>query len=200
MKDKKLVYGVGINDADYIVHKTKEINGKWKIIWRCPFYAKWSNMLERCYSEKLHSKHPSYSGCYAVAEWHSFMGFRGWMVAQDWENKELDKDLLVSGNKLYSPETCVFVSQAVNSFLTDSMAKRGNLPIGVSFHKNRGKYVAYCRDVVAGRQIHLGTFNNPDDAHQAWLSCKLSQAFILASQQTDPRVAAALIDRYENYK
>lgn len=74
---KKLVYGVGINDANYVVKPT--INGKQQ--W-CSFYQAWTGMLERCYSAKWQAKSPTYIGCMVCEEWHSFMSFRAWMITR----------------------------------------------------------------------------------------------------------------------
>ncbi len=52
---KKTIYGVGTNDANYLV-VNKGV--------RCPYYKKWSSMLERCFSKSLHKKHPTYIGWY----------------------------------------------------------------------------------------------------------------------------------------
>ena len=50
---RKLVFGVGINDADYAVteYETTEVNGvrKQKFVWGCPYYLTWKGMLRRCY-------------------------------------------------------------------------------------------------------------------------------------------------------
>ena len=200
MKKLKLVYGVGINDADYSVTSEIKIDGKRKTLWRCPFYVSWSSMLRRCYSEKTHKERPSYSSCYAVESWHYFMTFRAWMETQNWVNKELDKDLLFPGNKLYGPETCVFVERSVNSFILERQNDRGQWPIGVYFDNISDKFIGKGREVLTGKRRHLGCFNSPEEAYQAWLAFKLEQAKILASQQSDPRVAAALVDRYENYQ
>lgn len=50
----KLVYGVGVNDADYVVSPI--ISGKRHI---CPFSIKWKDMLARCYSEKTIKANPT---------------------------------------------------------------------------------------------------------------------------------------------
>lgn len=155
-------------------------------------------MLRRCYSEKFLLNYPSYIGCYTVEEWHLFSNFRAWMIMQQWEGKELDKDIIFRGNKVYGPETCVFIDARVNTFLGEKNLSGRTLPIGVTFDKNSNKYKAECQSVEMGRK-HLGLFNNPEDAHQAWLAYKLKQAYILAELQTDERVAKALINRYENY-
>jgi len=196
----KLVYGVGINDADYNVQKYENINGKPVRYWVCPFYVIWTEMLRRCYSDKFQESHPTYKGCLVIPEWQYFMNFKAWMEKQEWENKFLDKDLLVIGNKIYGPDTCVFVSRAINNFLTERTAKRGEFPIGVCIHKGTGRFAAQGFSLETGKRRHLGLFDDAQEAYEVWLKHKLQQAKLLASEQSDPRIAKALIDRYENYK
>jgi hypothetical protein len=203
VKKKKLVCGVGINDADYIVMIKETIgyeNGKQKqkFVWICPFYSRWRLMIQRCYSVKYQEKFPTYKGCFVCKEWLTFSKFRQWMQNQDWGGKQLDKDILVPGNKVYSPDTCVFVEKRVNVFLTESTASRGQHLIGASLDKTLNKFHAYCND-GSGKKKHLGLFDTELEAHKAWLAFKLEQAKILAAEQSDPRVAKALIERYENY-
>ena len=193
----KLVHGVGINDADYYVRRDVTEGGN-KVIWKCPFYTRWLNMLTRCYYENYQKKYPSYKGCFVCEGWLRFSNFRAWMVQQDWEGKELDKDLLTSSNKEYSPETCIFVSKEVNRFMTEVKSSRGLYPVGVNFHKDSGKFASSCKDVSTGKRKHLGLFTTPEEAYQVWLAFKLEQAYTLADRQTDKRVAEALIVRYKN--
>ena len=202
-KKNRLVYGVGIMDLDYVTNKYRNlgiIGGKRRQIrvWQCPYYSAWVNMLARCYSPKTHEKCPTYLGCSVYEGWLVFSNFKMWMGTQDWINKQLDKDILFQGNKVYSPETCVFINQNVNKFILDSAATRGDYLIGVSWDKERCKYLSQCTD-GQGRKKFLGRFDTELEAHKAWLAFKLEQAKLLAAEQTDPRVAKALIDRYENY-
>ena len=206
MKKKRLVCGVGVNNANYVVQLQETVgykdNGKiiQKLTWICPFYRKWVDMIRRCYSQDVHSRQPSYIECCTVPEWHYFMTFRSWMEKQDWEGKQLDKDILFPGNKIYGPETCVFVDRKVNNFFIESSIKvRGDFPVGVDFRKDYGKFRASGMDVATGKRKNLGHYLTAQEAYEAWLSFKLEQAYILAAEQTDPRVAKALINRYENY-
>ena len=201
MTKVKLVYGVGINDADYTLQKKEKVGGSLKMVWRCPFYTRWVDMLRRCYSSKLpENRLASYRDCFVIEEWLYFSKFKAWMEQQDWEGKHLDKDILIPGNKKYGPDTCVFVEQRVNAFVVERAAMRGEFPIGTYFKRGIDKYMARCCSVVTGKMEYLGYYNDPEEAHQAWLAFKLQQAYILASEQTDIRVAKALINRYENYK
>jgi hypothetical protein len=179
----KLVFGWGINDADYEVYTT--INGKQVA---CPYYVKWQNMLRR-QTPKFWEKRPTYIGCKVCEEWQSFMAFRAWMVTQDWQGEQLDKDLLGDG-KLYSPDTCLFVTHAINSFTNDHAAARGEWPIGVSKKGNRFR----AQINVNGKQKHLGLFDTPEEAHQAWRIAKQDLAMTLIETQTDIQIAQALWD------
>lgn len=201
----KLILGVGINDATYVVKISPTIgkNDKGrirKLEWLCPFYAVWMAMLTRCYSLKHQKRRPTYIGCAVCEDWLTFSNFRNWMEQQDYEGNQLDKDLLVKSNKLYSPETCVFVSPEVNRFLRESSVNsRGEWPLGVCWSKQHGKFKAAVNK-GKGKRWNLGLFSTPEEAHEAWLSAKLLLAYELAKDQKDARVAEALIRRYENYK
>ena len=204
MKPRKMVYGVGINDAGYVVHKSETIGyidgkQKQKTVWVCPYYQTWKKMLERCYSDKCQERKPTYKGCSVSNEWLTFSNFKAWMEKQDWEGRQLDKDILIKGNKLYSAENCVFVTKMANMFTTDSGASRGEWLIGVCWHKNAGKFRALCRNPFTKKKECLGYFIAEMEAHEAWLKRKLELARLLAAEQTDPRVAKALIDRYSQY-
>lgn len=118
------------------------------------------------------------------------------MAAQDWEGLDLDKDLLVPGNKVYGPETCIFVVHSVNAFLIDSAKARGQWPLGVSWRTRDNKFSANCNNPFTKRMEFLGYFTDPNEAHQAWKARKLEHAIALACQQTDERVAMALVARY----
>lgn len=202
-KNKKLVYGVGNNDADYSVAKTEVIGHvegkrKQKLVWRCAYYRVWESMLARCYSAKLQAHSPTYQGCTVATEWHLFSNFKRWMETQQWEGNQLDKDLLIEGNKVYSPDTCVFVSQVVNSFTIDCRAARGEWLIGVCWTKGKNKFKAQCSNPFTKKREHLGYFTSEHEAHKAWAKRKLELAHLLAAEQEDPRVAKALIGRYSS--
>lgn len=190
-KEGELVFGIGINDADYVVCPI--VNGK--AVW-CRFYRTWVNMLKRCYSEKYQARQPTYIGCSVCDEWLTFSNFKKWMEKQDWEGNQLDKDLLTNGNKVYSPETCVFVDKVTNLFTTDHGAARGEWPIGVYFNKRGGKFQAYCNNPFIKKREHLGFFACPNQAHLTWKKRKHELACQLADLQTDERVAKALRVRY----
>lgn len=108
----KLIYGVGVNDADYAVNGTISDTGERT---RCVYYTQWKNMVARCYGKSTHKRQPSYVGCSVHPDWHSFMSFRSWMEKQDWKGKALDKDYKVEGNRVYGPDTCTWLTRLQNS-------------------------------------------------------------------------------------
>lgn len=191
MKAKKLVYGVGVNDADYKVNTIDE-NGK---SVRCPIYTQWKNMLARCYGESTHKNQPTYRECVVDPRWHSFMSFKGWMITQRYEGLHLDKDVLFEGNKVYDPDTCVFVSTEVNMFLSPNTSKEVNgndLPRGV--FGNSGNYRTF--KSVAGKSTWYRGFATVEDAYAMYLTLKNERAAEIASKQVDPRISSALLTRF----
>jgi hypothetical protein len=184
---KKPLHGVGINDASYQVRARANNN-----IFKCPFYKTWSDMIRRCYDKKYHLRQPTYAGCSICDEWISFMSFRSWMIKQDWKGNQLDKDIILTGNKVYSPDFCAFVSKDTNVFPQDSAAIRGKWPVGVSFHKKAGKFMAECGNPITKKREYLGLFLTPEEAHLAWRKRKHELACQLADIQSDARVADSL--------
>lgn len=105
----------------------------------------WHNMLSRCYSTKLHNKHPTYIGCSVCEEWKILSNFTKWYKLNYVEGFDLDKDILFVGNKIYSPDTCRYVPCYLNTLLTSKDNGRGDLPLGVSLrNRNKKKYMASC--------------------------------------------------------
>ena len=198
MPPRGLIYGVGINDADYFTYSSYVNDVGKRIYVACPYYKCWTNMLSRCYNINIHKKKPTYSNCSVCSAWHLFSNFRSWMIQQDWQGKSLDKDILVIGNKIYSPDTCVFVENRVNNFINETPRRKGSTGlIGVSRQFNT--FYAESSSVETGEKVRIGSFKTEEEAHLAWIEYKLKQARILAKQQNDPRVAKALLFRYENY-
>ena len=197
----KLIYGVGINDLGYRVQVWEELpkNGGKKIrktVFLCKYYTAWKSMLKRCYSKKFLESYQSYIGTSVCNDWLSATAFKKWMEKQDWSGKCLDKDIVVPGSKLYSPETCAFVSEATNSFVTARNACRGGYPIGVCLHKRIGKYHASCGNPFTGKRESLGYFSTPEEAHEAWRKRKHELAQLVAATESDARIIEALKKRY----
>ena len=166
MKAKVKICGVGINDADYSVHPY--IDGK-RVM--CPYYNTWRHMIVRCYMDDTKRRpgfETPYIGCSVVEEWHKFSVFKSWMETQDWRNKCLDKDLKVYGNKVYGPDTCIFITQDLNKLISEGRASSYGLKKGLTI--DHGKYRARIRKY--GKLYQIGNFDNEDDAHAAWVTAR----------------------------
>ena len=200
----KLVYNWGINDSPYNVYKYVNMQGKTQRVWCCPYYMKWRNMLNRCFSAKYQKRQPTYQGCTISDDWRHFSNFIEWVDKQpnrNWVDCQLDKDFLSLGNKHYSPNTVVFIHRKVNSFITDSRSIRGNCMIGVSLSgKNRDYYKSECSNPFTGKGEYLGVFPTELEAHKTWQARKHEHACQLADLQDDPRVEKVLRERYAQDK
>jgi hypothetical protein len=158
-------------------------------------------MIHRSYSDKLQIKQPAYKGCTVAEEWHNFQTFAKWFDENyyevEGERMELDKDILVKGNKHYSPETCVFVPKTLNTLLIKASVRRGLLPIGVS--KNNGKYQANCYNTSVGKLEYLGRFDNPEDAFLVYKEYK-EQNIKKVAEDYKSRIPEILYSALVNYK
>ena len=182
----KLTYGFGYNDADYVVKKI--INGK---TVTCPYFSIWANMLKRCYCVKGHKLQPTYKKCTVSKKWLLFSNFREWMKSQDWENKQIDKDIMFPENSVYSDHTCVFVSREVNLLLGNNKASRGKYPQGVYLWKQTGEFRVKCS--VNGKTKEIGRFNTVKEASKKYIEFKSNHIIEIANKQEDIRVKNGLL-------
>lgn len=139
-------------------------------------YQAWGNIIDRCFNKKIKEKCPTYQNVVCCDEWLLFENFYEWLHSQEnfdkWGDKrwEIDKDILVKGNKVYSPETCCLVPQNVNSLFINKSNYRGDLPIGV---KRSGKsFMARCSNPITCKREYLGSYSTPLYAFQAYKKYK----------------------------
>lgn len=131
-------------------------------------YRHWTNMLQRCYDEKHRDKYIAYKDCVVCDEWLNFSGFLHWFLNTEnstIDGYHLDKDILVKGNKVYSPDTCCFVPNEINVLFTKRGSCRGNLPIGVTKATKSKNYEA---SISKGKQEYIGTYGTPEEAFNAY--------------------------------
>ena len=183
------VYGVGhLGDGTYNSKDDKKA------------YKSWHSMLERCYSERCQEKHTSYKGCEVCEEWLNFQNFARWYYENyygiEGERMCLDKDILHKRNKIYSPDTCIFVPQRINNLFVKNDASRGNLPIGVIKHKCR-----YRVQVCDGYShiIKLGIFKT---SHEAFLMYKFNKELVIENiaKEYKDKIPNKLYEAMVNYK
>jgi len=164
IKNPRLPFLYGLGYVGEGVYKTKNFKKQ------TPYYVKWFSVFERCYNKV----YPSYKNIKVCEEWCNFQNFAKW-YEENWKSDymdkkwSLDKDILVKGNKVYSPETCCFVPQEINClFSIKPKTINNNLPIGV---KIRGKkYQARIRK--NNKDYYLGLFDTLEEAFQAYKSAK----------------------------
>ena len=151
------VYGVGyIGEGKYKISE----NGK-----HTGIYDTWHDMLKRCYDSNYHKRQPTYIECEVCEEWLCFQNFAKWYEDNyyevEGERTELDKDILMKGNKIYSPDTCIFVPKTINSLFVKNNKSRGESVIGTS--PVNGKYRVRCYminpETVKSKNKHLGYYD-----------------------------------------
>lgn len=179
VESNRRVYGAGVNTVDF------EVVVEGGLIWQ---YLMWKSMIQRCFDAKFKQRSPTYEDVTCCDEWLSFANFFSWVNREvDYMGRpvgfELDKDILMRGNKTYSPEACSFVPQPVNKLLMGSGAVRGDFPVGVCFHNLVGKFVVQLS--VGGKQKTLGYYNNPEDAFAAYKVAKEAQIKVVALRHKD---------------
>lgn len=182
--NKTKVHGVGVNDSTGRI--TWSEGGKRST---CPYYARWQNMLKRCYITHL-SKDKSYNDCSVCDEWLLFSNFKAWMLDQDWVGKCLDKDILKQGNKIYSPDHCLFVDVKINNLLNGRCNQRGKYLRGVHFNKDKNKYYSLCNKDKKPK--NLGYFDTEDQAFEAYKKFKYKVIADTAKKQDEPLRSALL--------
>ena len=183
MRKRNLIHGVGINDVD------TPAKGN-------PYYAVWLAMLQRAYNPKMQERNPCYVGVSVAPEWHRFSAFNAWMVQQAWHHKVLDKDLRVPGNKVYSPDTCLFVTPLVNTLLNKQPRQRGLLPLGVNGYGERFK-VTFKKD---RRTVHAGVFDTVEAAATAYGHAKADWIEEHAKVEQCPITKQILLREADKYR
>ena len=166
-------------------------------------YELWKNMIKRCYSKNFHEKFPTYSSCSVSENFKYYPYFKEWCnkqagyTSQDDKGNafQLDKDILVKGNKVYSEELCVFVPKEINMLMVKCGRKRGEYNIGVYYNKTVKKFVAKLK--VSSKYTYIGSFNTEIEAFQAYKEAKEANIKEVANKwkdQIDPRVYEALMN------
>ena len=116
---RKALYGKAHFDMDCTC------NGDNKLI-----YSAWKSMLDRCFGGRS-----DYKECSICSEWLLFSNFHKWAVNPSNNFRKgyhLDKDILVKGNKVYSPQTCCFVPREINDMLVKGNKKNRKSVLGVN--------------------------------------------------------------------
>lgn len=164
-------------------------------------YNVWIRMLERAYSDDYHIKEPTYIGCSVCEDWMCYSTFEKWFIDNyyelDGEKVCLDKDILVKGNKIYSPEMCIFVPQKINNLFTKNNKIRGKYPLGVYWHKKEKKFNASLN--INGNQIVVGRFDTPEEAFECYKEAKENEIKRIANEYKN-KIPQILYEAMMNYQ
>ncbi len=189
---RSLVYGVGINDV-MIPYFTKTRT------WRT-----WNGIIRR--TDKRDPKwltgigKEHYADCTLDSRWYKLSVFKEWIEQWDnFETKEIDKDILIFDNKIYGPDTCLMVRPIVNAWFKPNIVKPGDLPRGVSWNTGwkKGKSPNPYRTQITpigGKRMGLGQYATVEEASAVFEEARKEQIKVLIETETDPRVRDAMIN------
>ena len=176
------VYGVGFLGQ-----------GKYKSGTKC--YDYWVRLLQRGFDEKYKDKQPTYKDVIVNPEIYNFQDFAEWWHNNyyeiEGETMQIDKDILVKGNKEYKFDRMIFVPKRINSLFTKRDGCRGDYPIGVCYHKASGKYIAKCNTLKGTK--HLGYYSTPEQAFLVYKEFKEAYIKEVADEYKD-RIPKELYD------
>lgn len=177
----KTMYGVGFRgEGPYTMHKQLA-------------HSKWGGMMTRCYDEQYSLDHPTYEKAICHVDWHNYQNFCKWAHEQigfGVKGFDLDKDLLVKGNKEYGPDTCVFLPQELNKILGNTGPERG-----ISTRPDlNGKWMARYNSVDG--EIYLGCHEKQKALaiYQEYKLKYLKERALHWKDQIDPRAFKALME------
>lgn len=129
-------------------------------------FIKWKNMIQRCYSDKVHILKPYYMDKDVCIEWQNYGNFKIWYDAHyiHGTKVDLDKDLLCKKSNMYSPETCVLMSHFLNTVFEDR---------GIESNIKQNDNGTYSVSMsILDRRIDLGIFNSEDEAYKGFIDGK----------------------------
>ncbi len=173
---KRVMYGVGYHGILYTNSNEES-------------YKRWHWIMNRCYSNAIHELQPEYKDCTVCEEWLNYSNFKLWYEQHIVEIRiydeafELDKDILIKGNTVYSSETVCFVPKMINSLFTNGKKNRGDYPLGVYFDKDKKKYIANMS--FAGKNIKLGAYETVEAAFLRYKEYKEDFIKDIAEQHKD---------------
>ena len=192
------IFGVGIVGKKY----PTKINGK----ETKEFYT-WKHIIERCHSSSYKEKNRSYKKAKCCDEWLLYENFYEWIHSQsnfdkwyDLERSAIDKDILVKGNKMYSPNTCCLVPININELFLRKEFNRGGYPIGVWYDENRKKFCAKSRNGFCSSKF-LGYYDTPEEAFNAYKEFKENLIKQVAQEEYDKgNITKKCYDAMMNYE
>jgi hypothetical protein len=187
------VFGVGV-----VGDSITKIEGKITTV-----YNTWVGILERCYSEKLHNIRPSYKDCEISEEWKYLDNFKVWFEANHKDGWEVDKDLLIKGNKIYSEKTCRCIPKSLNNLIKENWKlNTKGLPLGVTERVGctNNPYNASI-SVGESKRISIGNYPTPELAFEAYKIEKERRIKFVATELfTNNEIDNSLYEALINYE
>lgn len=194
-----LIHGWGIRDVTYQVSRTVPER------WECPFYSRWRSVISRCKGSPRKSR--AYDNCDVSEGFRRLTDFISWAKNEGFSEENckiayLDKDIIASGNKAYSPELCAFVPPILNSSIVCFSNNTGSYPVGVIERKKRDKKTTFITGCLMhkGKMQYLGVKETPEECHALWQSAKLESLLLLPDEyklfckETGIRLHSSVID------
>lgn len=190
------VYDVGMIGIKY----PSVVNGE-----RTKEYTAWHSMLTRCYTNyKEHYR--TYKESKVCDKWLLYENFYEWLHSQEnfekWtklDNGVIDKDIIIKGNKTYSPDTCCLVPQNVNALFIKSDRAKGKYPIGVTYKTRDKVFEVQCN--INGKETYLGRRSTPEQGFLLYKEYKESYIKQVAQEEYDKgNITKRCYDAMMNYE
>ena len=185
------VYVVGIMDVPNEARRNVPIPKEYSI---------WNGVRQRCYNENIRHLAPSYQEAEMSENFKRYSYFKEWCNKQigfDQDGWQLDKDILIKGNKLYSEATCCFVPPEINSLILKADRIRGKYPIGVYHDTSKIHKRFSARVSKNGKHKRFGSYLTPEEAFAVYKREKEKYIKEVANKwkdQIDNRVYEALMN------
>ena len=176
------VYNVGITGAKYpLIDDVGKDKKEYKL---------WSSMIHRSHLLKYNENFPTYKDIICCKEWLLYENFYEWLHSQENFEKlmyikdiELDKDILIKGNKIYSSDTCCLVPHNVNTLFIKSDKTRGKYPIGVTYKTRDSVFEVQCN--INGKETYLGRSKTPEEGFLIYKNFKENLIKQIAQEEYD---------------
>ena len=179
--NRKSVFGIG-----YIGYGKYKASIKSKHT-KC--YSIWRGMLQRCYYQ-YKDFNVSYKDVVVCEKWHNFQNFAKWFEENYIDGWQLDKDLLYTGYKVYSPITCCFIPQEINCLIKEQKETTGTVKVKDRYKSQIGKNKVH---------NHIGSFDSLEDANKTYKEEKKKYILNIAEQHKD-KININVYNKLINYE
>jgi hypothetical protein len=148
----------------------------------CPKYALWGHILRRCYRPYGYNA-VTYKGVTVHPDWLFRSKFTEWLNSQpqnNWQELQIDKDLLVKGNKVYGPDTCCFLTNLENGVFRPLSSDR----LGCATFYKVGNRKKPWRSRMCRNMDNIGYFSTKEEAE--FVSMRESMPYVIEIANANP--------------